>query len=1266
MLDYVELHCHTYYSPLDGLSSPEEFCTRAKELGINSLAITDHGTLAGTRHFQQATLAAGIKPIIGVEAYISQTDRFDRRDRAKRQDGTEVYNHIILLAKNQQGVIDLNRLSEIGWTEGFYKKPRIDFEVLDQYGDNIIVLSGCMSGLISKAILNNQMDDALMWTRKMHDRFADDFYIEIQSHNPPHLNYELLQISDRFGIKPVITGDCHYADPVDKALEEAFLILGTGPKMIENPDMSRASKMDLIERFNYLYPNRRMTFEKIDVFLESAALRHEKMKNNIIVPFSSDFSRIGRVDIFENTIEISNKVEDYLYRENEYTLPRLEGEDINKKFVDICERGLKARGLANNQEYRDRLDEETRVILEKDLASYFVILWDALTFCRKNGILYGFGRGSAAGSLVCYLMELTEVDPIEYNLLFWRFLDPERADMPDIDTDIQDSRRIEVKSYLIQKYGEDRVAGVTTYGTYRGKSAIAAACKVLGLSYKIGQSINKKLPDFPTTDKYATTKTLDVYERHPDLVEFRKENPEVLLIARKIADRICQYSMHPSGIIITDQPLNTYTALEARDPSGSKIRQKVTALDGDDAAELGLVKYDLLGLITLSIVADALKFIRQNHGKIINFKGLKEDDPNVFRMISEGHTVGIFQSDGQASVPIIKKMGIDNFNDLVVSNALVRPGAWKAFGEDYLQRKKGLKKTTYPTDASQKYLDDTFGFALYQEQSMLVCTDIGKMSKGDANKVRKLTAKKKNAEELKPFKDKFMNGARQQVSDQMAEKLWQGIEITAEYSFNKCLAEDTRIKVRRENRMHPVVECEIVELTVQQLFYQLQMVGSKCDFFVEGPEFVRGEKIGKTVWHKVKAAYDNGVQNIYRIWIDDKTYIDATATHKHRLAKNWKEAYRIHQNDVIWTDQGKRKVWKRSYEGSVQTYDVELYDEPHAFYANGFLTHNSHTIAYSKLSYVTAWLKYYYPAEFMTALLTNVHEPGKYPQYLAEAKRLGLRVHTPDINHSDLSYTCKGRDIYMGLANIKGIGEAKAEHIIANRPYASYAELVEKVSTKGNGLDKTILKNLDAIGAIRFADHEVDEDAVVANYYEYLGIPMFDDGMLTEEMQGKILPLDQFDGDSVAVVSGIVQEIISKNGWTKINIIDSTGAAAFFVTKDHGLIKGNRYLMVLDKNSLVMHMDMSQFDNEHPIVRHLRRSELEPGTFAVAAKQRETKTGKKMATLVYSRNGDLKSCAVFESHLLMAKQEFKLGERVRIAIKTGKMGDILEAVQLYR
>lgn len=1257
-LSYVEVHNHTYYSPLDGLSSPAEYFTRAKEVGIDKIAFTDHGTVTGHRECLRAAEGTGITPILGVEAYISETNRFDKRAKVKREDGTNVYNHIILLAKNDNGVKNLNTLSEIGWTEGYYHKPRIDFESLSEHGDDLIVASGCMSGLISKAIERGDLEAANAWALKFKERFGHDFYIELQTHNPLELNKQLLSIADANEIKVISTGDCHYADPADRAFEEVFLILGTGAARgrIKNPDMSRANKLDLMDRLDYLYPERSMSFKEIDVYLERASVRFEQYKAK----------GIDRPDLFTNTVEVGDKIEGYTLLENLDTLPvMVTSENEDAKLRELCMKGLKFRNLAHKQEYLDRLDEELSVIAEKKFAMYFIVLNDALAFCRREQIAYGMGRGSGCGSLVNYSLQITEVDPIEEQLLFWRFLDLERADPPDVDTDIQDNRRGEVKLYLAQRYGEDHVASISTYTKYKGKSSLAAAAQVLNLTSAERDFISKNLSDF-IGDKEATRKNLLEFAKAPVFAELRTKYPDLLPIASKLAERLSSYGIHPGGVVIARNPLRDYVGVESRNVPKELVRQSVLCVDGDDAADIGLIKYDFLGLSTLTAVVDAVDLIKKNHGKIIDWKHMREDDPKVFEMISQGRTVGVFQANKESSTEVIKQMGIDNFRDLVVSNALVRPGAWKAFGKEFIKRKKGRGGIKFPTPDSEKFLGDTYAFALFQEQTMQICTEIAGMSKSDANKVRKLTAKKKDKNELLPYKNAFLSGASKKVGMLEAEKMWADIELTAEYSFNKCLAEDTVVQVKRLSETGAVHEY----MTMRELYEaQSDPTYAYNIFYVLGPKAIRDgvEKPfnGESEWHEIKEVHDGGVRDIHRVWFSSDEYIDSSWNHKHLVGRTWKEAGRLFQNDRVHAFDGVRKVWKKTVEAPAQTYDIELFNEPHAFYANGVVTHNSHSVAYSKLSYVTAWLKYYYPAEFLAALLNSEENAKEVSIYMTECKRLGIEVKLPDINKSDLNYTTKDGVIYMGLSNVKGLGGAKAQHVIANRPYTSYADLVKKVNTKGNGLDTGALGALNAVGATEFPDHPIDWDIVHGNLYEFLGIPAFDTGMLSDEMRSRIVELDDFEAATdAAVVNVIVTDIVSK-GWIRVDMLDTSGTLGIFVGEDHGLVKGHKYLMVIANKKIVMHMDMSNFDPDHPIISYLR-GDMTPGTWAMAAKLGKTRAGKPIATLVYVNNGVLNSCTAFESQMQEARRGFVLGERIRLAVKKSpKFGDIIERVMVY-
>ena len=929
----------------------------------------------------------------------------------------------------------------------------------------------------------------------------------------------------------------------------------------------------------------------------------------------------------------------YTLLENLDTLPVRQGLDTDQGLRDICEMGMRRIGKVNDPVYRARLDEELDVIIGKGFSVYFIILWDMMKFCNENGIVYGLGRGSACGSLVSYLAQITGIDPIPYGLLFWRFLDPERSDMPDIDIDIQDSRRQEVKVYLEEKYGIEHVASISTFNFFSFKSAFKAAARVLCVPYA------------DANDAVKNIETEEDARRDPKFVAVCNAHPGLIKLTKAIEGRMAAVGMHAAGVVVSHMPLTDITSIESRGQEGADFRQKVIGLDKDEAERLGLVKIDLLGLKALSVIADTCEFVRQNTGRLIDWKTLDDTDARVYRMLSEGSTLGVFQAEQSASTELIRKMKVESFNDLVSSNALVRSGAWNAFGPEYLAKKAGKKEAKFPTEQSKEFLSDTFGEALYQEQSMQICKDVAGMTGGESNQVRKLTAKKKSKEELAPYREKFIKGCiENNVSKAEAEKLWANIEVTSEYQFNKCLAEDTEIQIMAIRKSDNYMV--LMTSTIGDQFARMRD-HENYDYYVSGPSSISGAKVGDGTWHKIKAVHDNGEQPVWRIWTDSETYIDATYNHKHRLSKVWKEAFRIHQNDVIWTDRGKVKVGGRRYAGFVQTYDLELYDEPHAFYANGFVTHNSHAVAYSKLTWATAWLKYHYPAEFMTALLQNEKDTASISDYLAECKRIGIDVRTPDVNKSGLGYTTKDNVIYMGLSNIKYISDKLAQRLIALRPIDSYAQLSDKIFTKKSGLSSRVLDSLNKVGATDFPDHPIDREAIKANFYEYLGIAAFDDGLITKEMQTRVKSLDdlkQTKGDGIVV--GIIQDIISKNGWTAADIIDASGKNRVFLDQDHGLEKGKKYILAIAGSNLIMHMDMSEYNTQHPLVKYLR-GEMSVDTWFVAAKSRKTSTGNMMATIMFSHNDELFAVKVFSDMMATARQ-FGPGMKVRVGLNQSK------------
>lgn len=411
MNSFVPTHLHTHFSNLDGLSTSEEYCARAVELGVTALAITDHGTMSGHREHQRACKSAGIKPILGVEAYLSATDRFDKRSNAKRQDGTSAYNHVTLLASNQTGLNNLYALGDESWTSGFYNKPRCDRELLQEYSEGVIVLSGCLNGVIAKAIEREDEEDALRWAKWFKNVYGERFFIEVQGHNPQHINLALLSIADKLGIKPAMASDCHYSNPEDLWAEEAMLILSTNPK--QNRDINRddMEAMSLLEKMDYLYPDRQMTFKDLQLYLRT----YEEEQNLFAA------QGIDRTDIFTNTHLIADMTQQYDYLTGVDVLPHPKY-DPDERLIELAYSGLRKRNI-DTPEYRSRIETELRTVITLDQSRYFLLLADMISYAKnKKQIRVGPGRGSGGGSLLGYSLGITEVDPIKHNLLFSRFL----------------------------------------------------------------------------------------------------------------------------------------------------------------------------------------------------------------------------------------------------------------------------------------------------------------------------------------------------------------------------------------------------------------------------------------------------------------------------------------------------------------------------------------------------------------------------------------------------------------------------------------------------------------------------------------------------------------------------------------------------------------------------------------------------------------------------------------------------------------------------
>jgi DNA polymerase-3 subunit alpha len=1029
---------------MDGLNTPHELLEAAKNQGQSCLSITDHGSLASHRDMQIAAKELGMKPILGLEAYISATDRFDKRAVSKRDDNTSLYNHIILLAKNDEGVKNLQKLSQIAWTEGYYHKPRIDMEALFEFGDGIIVVSGCMNGLISKAIERGDNEKAREYVKSFKERFGKDFYIEVQAHNPESLNTALLSLADEFGVKPVATGDCHFAKKEERDLEELLLILSTKPTQNKEADYSTGrAHSNIIDRFDHLYPNRPISFADINVYIQSYS------------EISMDFEKAGitRKDIYESTIEISNKVEVYYFHENLDLLPVPKANAL-KTVKKMCEESLKEKGL-DNERYRERLQEELKIIDDKNFASYFLVVGDMVGWAKTNEIMVGPGRGSAAGSLVCYLMGITEVDPIVYDLLFFRFINPERNDFPDIDTDFMDRRRGEVKEYLRKKF--KHVASISTFQYFKDKGVIRDVARTFLIP--LGE-VNKALKGVETFEEYETSASTE---------EFRKKYPEVTKYASMLRGKIRGNGMHAAGVVVAKDDISKYVPIETRkDPNESVSgRIPVVAYDMEQAADIGLIKLDVLGLKTLSVIDDAIRTIEHIKKKKINLKDIILDDPKVFEDLSNGYTKGVFQAEATPYTNLLMKMGVNNFEDLAASNALVRPGAMNTVGGSYIRRKRGEEMTTYAHPIMQEFTARTYGVIIYQEQVMQACVHLGGMSWVDADKVRKIIGKKKDASEFDQYKDQFITGASKYITAEDAQKLWHDFEAHAGYSFNR-----------------------------------------------------------------------------------------------------------------------------------------------------------SHAIAYSMLSYYTAWLKHYYPLEFMFAILKNEKDKDARTDYLLEAKRLGIKVLLPHINESELDFSIQGNSIRFGLSNIKYISDNIGSKITMLRPFKSYEDFTDKAREKGSGINSRAIDSLNMIGAAAFPDHPRSGNEN-ESLYEYLGIPKFDTGKLSPKIKSQVNPLQDFLEEGCFVILAMVKSIKKGQGWSRVELVDDTGSVGIFHSENTQIETGMMYFFLVGDNRIHKYITINNVVDkvDDPFVHWLYKDKLkiESGKRLVLDfTNYKTKANKMMAHIILS------------------------------------------------
>ncbi len=748
-MKFTHLHVHSHYSLLDGLAKIDDLINRAKELGMDSIAITDHGNLYGAIEFYKKSKAKGIKPIIGVEMYIANNGMRDKRPGVD-----DKRFHLTVLAKNFEGYKNLVRLVTKSHLEGFYYKPRVDKELLREHAAGLMALSGCLAGEVARAIQFKQQDPQELVAEYQAIFGKDNFYLELGAHalqlpEQKTVNEALYDLSLKTGAKLIATGDIHYISPEDAEAQDILVSIQTG---------------------NRVEDENRLNMKSVNLSMRSAKEMLELFPDH--------------PEAIANTQEIAQKV-DISIPLGSWTFPDLKlanGLSYNDELQRLVYEGIKERGLEKTPGVEDRINYELKIIQDKGFSPYFLAVADLLEYAHQNNILTNV-RGSVAGSLVTYLIKITNLNPLEYKLPFERFLNPERPSAPDIDMDFADNRRDEVIRYAKEKYGEDRVAQIGTFGTMMARAAVRDVARALGHPYVLGDRIAKLIPlgsqGFPMTIDQAMNMT-------PELVTMYENEPEVKNVidqAKKMEGCVRHISVHAAGVVIAPQPLSEYVPLQL-DPKGGKI---ITQYDMHAIEDVGLLKFDFLGIRNLAILGDAVDSVKKYQNIDIDIERVPLDDKKTFSLLARGETIGLFQLNGSGMTKYLKDLRPTTIHDINAMVALYRPGPIESI-PTYIQRKHNPVMIKYLDPRLKDILDQSYGVITYQDDVMLIAIHLAGYSWLEADKLRKAMGKKIPAE-MEAQRGKLIDGLMQNGLDsQRAQEMWRLIEPFAAYGFNKAHA----------------------------------------------------------------------------------------------------------------------------------------------------------------------------------------------------------------------------------------------------------------------------------------------------------------------------------------------------------------------------------------------------------------------------------------------------------------------------------------------
>ena len=1055
--DFVHLHLHSDASTLDGCGKVGEYVETAAKRGSPAIAFTEHGTMRNCHTSQVACSQNDIKAVHGIEFYVcgdmnrkgltddersAITNGVDKAGDRKavikeyeQREGIRERTHLTVWAKNEAGLKNLYRLSSEAYIHGFYYKPRIDIERLLECSEGLIVGTGCMGSVVNRPLLNGKKKKALAEAERLRECFGEDLWIEIQPHAMEEqalVNKFALELKKRWGknARLLATQDAHYVLPTDAVHHECLLCIGM------NQNLSDPNRFRFDNRDFYFKTRRQMR----DTFLEHHAY-------------------LGKANIKESldsTVELASACEAKMHIDYHAAyLPHVElpegMADEWEYLKSLCSHGLAWRDIAGrakktavlfNKSYPEMLDvyskrmrHELGALKRQGFVSYFLIVHDLYAWARGEGIMCGPGRGSVAGSLVSFLLGFTSVDPIEHGLIFERFINPNRVDAPDVDMDFEDVRRQEVFEYLRQKYGQDKVAQIATVGKLSGKQCLKDVSRVLEVPYAAVNEVTNSIIERSSGDERASQTIEDSFKDFAVCREFNKKYPDVLKHSKRLEGMAKNLGIHAAGCVVAPEPLVEYLPLEIRKHDGRDV--VVTALDMGGVSALGLVKLDVLGLRTLSVLRNCLDAVEERTGERIDLENdVPLDDKKALKLFTDHDYVGIFQYDTPSADKICSGVKFKKFEDIAAMTALNRPGtARSGLATQYVARKKNpklIEKAAFHPAVS-KITEDTLGIIVYQEHVIKIFTEIAGFAPGTADSLRKSIAKKHGDETIGKERANFIKGATERtgMTVKEAEKIIDAI------TFFGCLEKST----------------EVLTPTGVQRIDQLKpgdkIVSTSEDGFVE---------------NEVKRVEFTGVKSLRKITTNVGS-IYATDEHYWRTPYNrYVQTKDLNPGKHLFSPKpegGQRRslyvVSMDRPQGSAvgETYDIEVVNEPHNYVlANGVTSHNSygfnksHATAYGIIAYWGMWLKAHHPVEFYWALLKNEPQRIRIQTIARDAKDHGIELLPPDVSSSGSSFTIDGNAIRGSLMDIKNVGEKAAETIMDNQPYKDFRDFYNRVDRR--------------------------------------------------------------------------------------------------------------------------------------------------------------------------------------------------------------------------